>query len=185
MGVDNRVASFTIPLGATINMDGTAIMQGAAVVFIAQAFGIDLSIAALVTVVLTAVTASIGTAGVPGVGTIMLAMVFDSIGLPAEGVAMIMGIDRLLDMGRTAINITGDAVVTTVMANFVGLLDKDVYRNRDFGAIDEADLEAPSDPIDYDEFTEHGDPTEVGEQGEPDRFKDMEYPTVGKEDDHE
>ena len=185
MGVDNRVASFTIPLGATINMDGTAIMQGAAVVFIAQAFGIDLSIAALVTVVLTAVTASIGTAGVPGVGTIMLAMVFDSIGLPAEGVAMIMGIDRLLDMGRTAINITGDAVVTTVMANFVGLLDKDVYRNRDFGAIDEADLEAPSDPVDYDEFTEHGDPTEVGEQGEPDRFKDMEYPTVGKEDDHE
>ena len=185
MGVDNRVASFTIPLGATINMDGTAIMQGAAVVFIAQAFGIDLSIAALVTVVLTAVTASIGTAGVPGVGTIMLAMVFDSIGLPAEGVAMIMGIDRLLDMGRTAINITGDAVVTTVMANFVGLLDKDVYRNSDFGAIDEADLEAPSDPVDYDEFTEHGDPTEVGEQGEPDRFKDMEYPTVGKEDDHE
>lgn len=184
-GVDESIASFVLPLGMTINMDGTAIMQGAAVIFIAQAFGIDLSIAALVTVVLTAVTASIGTAGVPGVGTIMLAMVFDSIGLPAEGVAMIMGIDRLLDMGRTAINITGDAVVTTVMANFVGLLDKDVYRNSDFGAIDEADLEAPSDPVDYDEFTEHGDPTEVGEQGEPDRFKDMEYPTVGKEDDHE
>ena len=91
IGVDNKVASFTIPLGATINMDGTAIMQGAAVIFIAQAFGIDLTAAALVTVVVTAVTASIGTAGVPGVGTIMLAMVFESIGLPAEGVAMIMG----------------------------------------------------------------------------------------------
>lgn len=176
MGVDGRVASFTIPLGATINMDGTAIMQGAAVVFIAQAFGIELAPVALATVVITAVTASIGTAGVPGVGTIMLAMVFESVGLPAEGVAMIMGVDRILDMGRTAINITGDAVVTTIMARWVGLLDRNVFDNDDYGAIDQADLDEPEDPVDYDEFTEHGDPTEVGEQGEPDRFKDIEDP---------
>lgn len=126
-GVDEKIASFTIPLGATINMDGTAIMQGVAVIFIAQAFGIDLSMAALVTVVITAVTASIGTAGVPGVGTIMLAMVFSSIGLPAEGVAMIMGVDRILDMGRTAVNVTGDAVVTMCMASLTQTLDRQVF----------------------------------------------------------
>jgi len=140
VGVDPKVTSFTIPLGATINMDGTAIMQGAAVIFIAQAFGIDLSITALLTVVLTAVSASIGTAGVPGVGTIMLAMVFESVGLPAEGVAMIMGIDRLLDMGRTAINVTGDAVVTTCMAKLSGMLDKDVFDNHDYAAVSVDDL---------------------------------------------
>lgn len=176
MGVDGKVSSFTIPLGATINMDGTAIMQGAAVVFIAQAFGIQLTGPMLVTVVLTAVTASIGTAGVPGVGTIMLAMVFNSIGLPAEGVAMIMGIDRILDMGRTAVNITGDAVVTTVMANIVGMLDRNVYRNDDFAAIDLDDLSEPDEPVDYDEFAEHGEPIEVGEKGDPDIFKDIEVP---------
>lgn len=127
-GVDEKVASFTIPLGATINMDGTAIMQGVAVIFVAQAFGIDLSVAALMTVVLTAVTASIGTAGVPGVGTIMLAMVFESVGLPAEGIAMIMGVDRILDMGRTAVNVTGDAVVTMCMASVTKTLDRDVFK---------------------------------------------------------
>ena len=105
IGVDPRISSFTVPLGATINMDGTAIMQGAAVIFGAQAFGIDLPTAALLFVVVTATAASIGTAGVPGVGTIMTVMVFQSIGLPAEGVAMIMGVDRILDMGRTAINV--------------------------------------------------------------------------------
>ena len=130
-GVDEKVASFTIPLGATINMDGTAIMQGVAVIFIAQAFGIELSLAALVTVVITAVTASIGTAGVPGVGTIMLAMVFESIGLPAEGVAMIMGVDRILDMGRTAMNVTGDAVVTMCIASLTKTLDRSVFKNAD------------------------------------------------------
>lgn len=130
-GVDEKVASFTIPLGATINMDGTAIMQGVAVIFIAQAFGIELSLAALVTVVITAVTASIGTAGVPGVGTIMLAMVFESIGLPAEGVAMIMGVDRILDMGRTAMNVTGDAVVTMCIASLTKALDRSVFKNAD------------------------------------------------------
>ena len=127
-GVDEKVASFTIPLGATINMDGTAIMQGVAVIFVAQAFGIDLSAAALLTVVITAVTASIGTAGVPGVGTIMLAMVFESVGLPAEGIAMIMGVDRILDMGRTAVNVTGDAVVTMCMASATKTLDRDVFK---------------------------------------------------------
>ena len=179
IGVDPKVASFTIPLGATINMDGTAIMQGAAVIFIAQAFGIDLTMTALVTVVLTAVTASIGTAGVPGVGTIMLAMVFESVGLPAEGVAMIMGIDRLLDMGRTAINVTGDAAVTTCVANMSGLLDKDVFNNRDFQAVSEEDLVgAPGsdEPAGYEDFTAHGDPTEIGEQGDPDKFADIEEP---------
>ncbi len=181
IGVDPKVASFTIPLGATINMDGTAIMQGAAVVFIAQAFGIELAPAALATVVLTAVTASIGTAGVPGVGTIMLAMVFESVGLPAEGVAMIMGIDRLLDMGRTAINVTGDAVVTTCMARVSGMLDVDVFKNHDYAAISEADLldagAETEEPIGYDDFTAHGDPTEIGEEGDPDKFADIEVPS--------
>ncbi|MBQ9001365.1 MAG: dicarboxylate/amino acid:cation symporter [Eggerthellaceae bacterium] len=181
VGVDPKVASFTIPLGATINMDGTAIMQGAAVVFIAQAFGIELVPAALATVVLTAVTASIGTAGVPGVGTIMLAMVFESVGLPAEGVAMIMGIDRLIDMGRTAINVTGDAVVTTCMARLNGMLDVEVFNNHDYAAVSEADLlDAPgsgaAEPAGYDDFTAHGDPTEIGEAGDPDKFADIEEP---------
>ncbi|WP_283170493.1 dicarboxylate/amino acid:cation symporter [Curtanaerobium respiraculi] len=180
IGVDERVTSFTIPLGATINMDGTAIMQGAAVVFIAQAFGIDLSTTALLTVIVTAVTASIGTAGVPGVGTIMLAMVFNSIGLPAEGVAMIMGIDRILDMGRTAINITGDAVVTTVMGSAVGMLDKSVFHNADFSAVSVDDLDEPLDPVVYDDYAAEGDPDEVLEQGEPDRFADIDEPVVAK-----
>ena len=130
-GVDEKVASFTIPLGATINMSGTAIMQGVAVVFVAQAFGIDLSTSALMTVVITAVTAAIGTAGVPGVGTIMLAMVFESVGLPAAGIAMIMGVDRILDMGRTAVNVTGDAVVTMCMASLTKTLDRSVFKNAD------------------------------------------------------
>lgn len=182
IGVDSQIASFTIPLGATINMDGTAIMQGAAVIFIAQAFGIELSVAALVTVVITAVTASIGTAGVPGVGTIMLAMVFESVGLPAEGVAMIMGIDRLLDMGRTAINVTGDAMVTTCMAKVAGMLDVETFKNRDYSAVSEADLVAidNDEPAGYDDFTAEGDPTEIGEQGDPDKFADIEEPIVQK-----
>ena len=127
VGVSPRIASFTIPLGATINMDGTAIMQGVAVVFAAQAFGIDLGAAGYLTVILTATLASIGTAGVPGVGTIMLAMVFSAVGLPAEGISMIMGVDRLVDMGRTAINVTGDAVVTTIVAKLNGAFDRSVF----------------------------------------------------------
>ena len=109
MGVSKQISSFTIPLGATINMDGTSIMQGVAVVFIAQAYGIPLTMGNLATVVVTATLASIGTAGVPSVGLVTLAMVLNSVGLPTEGIALIMGIDRILDMARTTVNITGDA----------------------------------------------------------------------------
>ena len=124
IGVSKRISSFTIPLGATINMDGTAIMQGVAVIFVAQAFGINLDFMDYITVIATATMASIGTAGVPGVGLITLSMVFASVGLPVEGIALIMGIDRILDMTRTAVNITGDAVCTTIVA----------YQNNDFNA---------------------------------------------------
>lgn len=115
LGVDNKVASFTIPLGATINMDGTAIMQGVATVFIAQVYSIDLSASDYLMVILTATLASIGTAGVPGVGLVMLAMVLTSVGLPVEGIGLVIGIDRLLDMTRTAVNITGDAMVSCLV----------------------------------------------------------------------
>ncbi|WP_138419818.1 dicarboxylate/amino acid:cation symporter [Aquibacillus sediminis] len=114
--VPERISSFVQPLGATINMDGTGIMQGVATVFIAQAYGLDLAVTDIVTVVLTAVLASIGTAGVPGVGLILLAMVLNSVGLPPEGIGLIIGIDRLLDMTRTAVNITGDAACSVVVA---------------------------------------------------------------------
>ena len=127
MGVSRRISSFTIPLGATINMDGTAIMQGVAVVFASQAFGIELGIQEYLMVIATATLASIGTAGVPGVGLITLSMVFNSVGLPLEGITLIMGIDRILDMTRTAVNITGDAVCTTVVAHQNGELDRDVF----------------------------------------------------------
>ncbi|WP_213423653.1 dicarboxylate/amino acid:cation symporter [Bhargavaea massiliensis] len=120
--VPESISSFTQSLGATINMDGTAIMQGAAVVFIAQAYGIDLSMGALLTVVLTAVLASIGTAAVPGAGLIMLAMVLTSVGLPVEGIALVLGVDRLLDMVRTAVNITGDAAAAVVISQSEGVL---------------------------------------------------------------
>ncbi|PQJ66472.1 dicarboxylate/amino acid:cation symporter [Photobacterium angustum] len=123
LGVNNKIASFTVPLGATINMDGTAIMQGVATVFIAQAFNIDLSMGDYIAVIVTATLASIGTAGVPGVGLIMLAMVLNQVGLPVEGIAIIMGVDRLLDMIRTAVNITGDSVVTCIVAKSENELD--------------------------------------------------------------
>ncbi|MDN7244962.1 dicarboxylate/amino acid:cation symporter [Planococcus shenhongbingii] len=116
LGVPKSISSFVQPLGATINMDGTAIMQGVATIFIAQAFGIELTLVELATVVLTAVLASVGTAGVPGVGLIMLAMVLSSVGLPVEGIGLIIGIDRLLDMTRTAVNITGDAACAVYVA---------------------------------------------------------------------
>lgn len=127
LGVSKKISSFTIPLGATINMDGTSIMQGVAVVFVAQAFGINLSFIDYVTVIGTATLASIGTAGIPSVGLITLTMVFNSVGLPVEGIALIMGIDRILDMTRTAVNITGDAVCTTIVANQNKAVDKEVY----------------------------------------------------------
>ena len=127
MGVSKQISSFTIPLGATVNMDGTSIMQGVAVVFIAQAYGIDLTPANLATVVVTATLASIGTAGVPSVGLVTLSMVLTSVGLPVEGIALIMGIDRILDMMRTAVNITGDAVCTTIIAEQEKALNREVF----------------------------------------------------------
>lgn len=130
MGVSKQISSFTIPLGATVNMDGTSIMQGVAVVFVAQAYGIELTAENLITVVLTATLASIGTAGVPSVGLVTLSMVLTSVGLPVEGIALIMGIDRILDMARTAVNVTGDAVCTTIIAMQEQMLDKEVF-NRD------------------------------------------------------
>ena len=128
MGVSKQISSFTIPLGATINMDGTSIMQGVAVVFIAQAYGIPLTMGNLATVVVTATLASIGTAGVPSVGLVTLAMVLNSVGLPTEGIALIMGIDRILDMIRTAVNITGDAVCTTIVCHQEGSLNREVLK---------------------------------------------------------
>lgn len=130
MGVSKQISSFTIPLGATINMDGTSIMQGVAVIFIAQAYGIPLTMGNLATVVVTATLASIGTAGVPSVGLVTLAMVLNSVGLPTEGIALIMGIDRILDMIRTAVNITGDAVCTTIVCHQEGSLNREVF-NKD------------------------------------------------------
>ena len=138
LGVNNSIASFTVPLGATINMDGTAIMQGVATVFIAQAYNIGLGLDGYLTVVLTATLASIGTAAVPGVGLVMLVMVLNQVGLPVEGIGLIIGVDRLLDMTRTATNVTGDAMVTTVVANSEGLLNRDTFNDAEAGVIREA-----------------------------------------------
>lgn len=137
MGVDKAVGSFSVPFGATINMDGTSIMQGVATVFIAQAYGIDLTLTQLGTVVLMATMASIGTAGVPGVGLIMLATVLTQVGIPVEGIGIIIGVDRLLDMTRTAVNVTGDCAVTCIVAKSEGKLDLDVFNNPDAGIIEE------------------------------------------------
>ncbi|WP_394131047.1 dicarboxylate/amino acid:cation symporter [Shewanella maritima] len=138
MGVDNKVASFTLPLGATINMDGTAIMQGVATVFIAQVFGIDLTFTDYLMVVVTATLASVGTAGVPGVGLIMLAMVLNQVGLPVEGIALIIGVDRLLDMVRTAVNVTGDTVATVVIAKSEGEFNNETFADADAGKVAES-----------------------------------------------
>jgi Na+/H+-dicarboxylate symporter len=124
IGVNPKIASFTVPLGATINMDGTAIMQGVATIFIANAYNIDLTTIDYLMVILTATMASIGTAGVPGVGLIMLAMVLSQVGLPTEGIALILGVDRLLDMIRTVVNVTGDSTVSTIVAYSEDALDK-------------------------------------------------------------
>lgn len=121
-GVSKTISSFTLPLGSTINMDGTAIMQGVATIFIAQIYGVNLTMGDFVTVIITATLASIGTAGVPGVGVIMLGMVLQQVGLPLEGMALVMGIDRFVDMFRTTVNITGDAVCTLIVARTEGEL---------------------------------------------------------------
>lgn len=130
MGVSREVSSFTIPLGATINMDGTAIMQGCAVMFAAQAYGMDLGTTALLTVVFTAVMASIGTAGVPSVGLITLNMVFNSVGLPVDAIGIIMGIDHILDMIRTAVNVTGDAICTIIVSFKNKSIGMDMYNGK-------------------------------------------------------
>ena len=131
LGVNKSVAGFAVPLGATINMDGTAIMQGVATVFIAQVYGIDLTSSQLLMVVLTATLASIGTAAVPSAGLIMLSLVLTQAGLPVEGIALILGVDRLLDMVRTAVNVTGDATVSTVVAYHEGQLDEVIFNDPD------------------------------------------------------
>ena len=128
LGVKNEVAAFTVPLGATINMDGTAIMQGVATVFIAQAFNVEIGMSGYLMVILTATLASIGTAGVPGVGLITLAMVLQQVGLPVEGIALIIGVDRLLDMMRTAVNVTGDGAVSTIVARSEGKFDEQIFK---------------------------------------------------------
>ena len=117
LGADREVSSFVLPLGATINMDGTAIYQGVCAIFIASCFGIELTLAQMATIVITATLASIGTAGVPGAGMVMLAMVLTSVGLPVEGIALVAGVDRIFDMGRTVLNITGDASCAVIVSN--------------------------------------------------------------------
>ena len=122
LGVSEEVSSFVLPLGATINMDGTALYQAVAAVFIAQSLGMELGLGAQLTIVLTAVMASIGTPAVPGAGIIMLVIILESVGVPSAGIALILGVDRLLDMLRTVTNITGDATVATVVAHAEGAL---------------------------------------------------------------
>ena len=124
LGASREVASFVLPLGATINMDGTAIYQGVCAIFIASCYGIDLTLGQMVTIVLTATLASVGTAGVPGAGMIMLAMVLTSVGLPIDGIALVAGVDRIFDMGRTTLNITGDASCAIIVSNMMKKREK-------------------------------------------------------------
>lgn len=127
LGVSSSVSSFVLPLGATINMDGTAIYQGVCALFIAQAYNIDLTMGNIVTIMLTGTLASIGTAGVPGAGLIMLSLILSSVGLPMEGIALIAGIDRILDMARTTVNISGDAMTAVLVSRTENELDEEVY----------------------------------------------------------
>ena len=127
LGVDNSIASFSVPLGATINMDGTALYQGVVVLFIAQMTGTDLSMMDYGMIVATGTLASIGTAGVPGAGLIMLSIVMAQIGLPLEAIAVVAGIDRILDMARTSVNVAGDLMVTTLVGKSEGELNEEIY----------------------------------------------------------
>ncbi len=136
LGVDRSISSFTVPLGATINMDGTAMMQGVATVFIANLYGVDLGLSGYLTVVVMAVLASIGTAAVPGVGLIMLTMVFAQVNLPIEGIGLILGIDRLLDMVRTAVNVTGDATVSSIVATGEKKMDHGIFNDPQAGELE-------------------------------------------------
>lgn len=137
LGIDRSTASFVVPFGATLNMDGAAIAHGIATVFIANIYGIDLGVIDYFTVVAITVLASIGTAGVPGLGLAMLAMVFNQVGLPVEGIALILGVDRILDMIRTAVNVTGDAVIATIISRTENNISMDVFNNPDAGKKEE------------------------------------------------
>jgi Na+/H+-dicarboxylate symporter len=141
LGVDRAVSSFSVPFGATINMDGTAIMQGVATVFVANLYGVELGLIGYVTVVVTAVLASIGTAAVPSVGLVMLTLVFNQVGLPVEAIGIIIGVDRLIDMTRTAVNVTGDGVVTVIVAKSEGRIDLDVYNDPNAGLVEEVHID--------------------------------------------
>lgn len=129
LGVPKSIASFTIPFGATVNMDGTAIMQGVATIFLAQIYGVPLTFESLLMVILTATLASIGTAGVPGAGMVMLSMVLLQVGIPVDGIPIILSVDRMLDMMRTVVNVTGDAVGTLIVSNAEKELDLKVYND--------------------------------------------------------
>ena len=131
-GVDKSVSSFSIPLGATINMDGTAIMQGCATFFLASYYGINLEFGDFITIILTATMASIGTAGVPGAGIIMLSLILTEVGIPLEGIGLLLGVDRLLDMLRTSVNVCGDTCITCIVANNEKLIDLKKYNNCDY-----------------------------------------------------
>ena len=131
MGVDNSISSFTIPLGSTINMDGTAIMQGVAAIFISQVYNVNLGLPSILTIILTATLASIGTAGVPGVGMVMLSMVLQSVGLPIEGIGLILGIDRILDMCRSTVNTMGDCICTIIISKSENSFDTSKYYSSD------------------------------------------------------
>ena len=141
LGVDRAVSSFSVPFGATINMDGTAMMQGVATVFVANLYGVELGLVGYVTVVVTAVLASIGTAAVPSVGLVMLTLVFNQVGLPVEAIGIIIGVDRLIDMTRTAVNVTGDGVVTVIVAKSEGRIDLDVYNDPNAGMVEEVHVD--------------------------------------------
>lgn len=130
LGVSKGISSFVLPLGATINMDGTALYQGVCAIFIAQAFGIDLSMSDYMLIIATSTLASIGTAGVPGAGLIMLSLVLTTVGLPMEGLAIVAGIDRILDMARTSVNVCGDLMVSTLVSKSEGELDESVYNKK-------------------------------------------------------
>ena len=128
-GVDKSFSSFSIPLGATINMDGTAIMQGCATYFLASYYGITLEFTDYLTIIVTATLASIGTAGIPSAGIIMLSIILGQVGIPLEGIALLLGVDRLLDMVRTSVNVAGDTCITCIVANSEGLINTKVYED--------------------------------------------------------
>jgi Na+/H+-dicarboxylate symporter len=145
LGVREEVTSFVLPIGATVNMDGTALYQGVAAVFIAQIYGLDLTFMDQLTIVLTATLASIGTAAVPGVGIVMLVIVLESVGIPLEGIAVILGVDRILDMCRTVANITGDCMTCTVVATSEGAIeDAETVRRRLAGEVLDASPPTPA-----------------------------------------